>query len=45
MVEPYYQLNDPKGACDRLVDESYKKWKKQGNVVDDINCIVIFLGK
>lgn len=28
MVMPYYQKNDPKGACDKLVKESTKMWEK-----------------
>jgi serine/threonine protein phosphatase PrpC len=28
IVQPYYLLNDPKGACDKLVQISTEWWKK-----------------
>jgi hypothetical protein len=31
------------GAAECLVRESFKKWKKEEESIDDITCIVIFL--
>jgi len=42
MVEPFYINNNVNGACDKIVDESYKRWRKEGMMVDDITCVVIF---
>lgn len=42
MIEPFYLSNDAYGACDKVIEEAYKKWKKEGNVVDDITCVVVF---
>jgi hypothetical protein len=45
MVEGYYQTNNPNGACDKLVDESLKNWKKEDEVVDDITAICVFFNR
>lgn len=43
MVAPFYQQNNPEGACEKLVKESVAHWKKEDEVIDDITCIVAFL--
>jgi serine/threonine protein phosphatase PrpC len=46
LVEPFYKINNHVGASEKLIDESYKKWRLQGGLtVDDITCIVIFFNK
>lgn len=45
MVDSYYVNNNPNGACDKLVDESLKEWKKEDEVVDDITAICVFFNK
>ena len=44
VVVPYWKANDSKGAAEALVRESTTKWKVNEEVIDDITCIVIFLG-
>ena len=39
---PFFFTNDPKGACDELVNLAVKKWKKNDTMIDDITCMVIF---
>ena len=42
LVMPFYEKNDPEGACKKLIDESTKWWNDEDVVVDDITVIVIF---
>ena len=42
MVMPYYQKNDPNGACKELIKKSTEWWNKEDIVVDDITVIVVF---
>ena len=42
-VIPYWENNDPKGACKKLEQVSVEYWKKEDEVIDDITAIVIFL--
>lgn len=44
-VDSYFKAGNPNGACDKLVDESLKNWKKEDEVVDDITAICVFLNK
>lgn len=39
---PFYNKNDPDGACHALIDESTKWWLNEDVVVDDITVIAIF---
>ena len=43
VVYPYYEKNAPDQAAEALVKESFKRWKKEEEVIDDITCIVVFL--
>lgn len=43
MIVPYWEKNDPEGACDRLISESVYHWEKEDEVIDDITIIIIFL--
>jgi len=42
-VWPYWEKNDPQGACDRLYELSVEHWRKEDEVIDDISMYVIFL--
>ena len=42
IVMPFYQNNDPNGACQSLIKESTKLWESEDIVVDDITIIVLF---
>lgn len=43
MIVPFYEANDPDGACEFLIKESVKHWKEEDEIIDDITIIVIFL--
>jgi serine/threonine protein phosphatase PrpC len=43
MVVPFWEKNDPEGACKKIVAESVARWKQEEEVIDDITVIVIFL--
>jgi serine/threonine protein phosphatase PrpC len=43
MVIPFYEKNDPSGACAKLVEEATNWWKKEDEVIDDITVVIIFL--
>jgi hypothetical protein len=45
LVDPFYNTVNPNGACEKLVDESVKFWKKEDEVIDDITCITVFFNK
>ena len=42
IVLPYYQKNDPDGACKALIKEATEWWNKEDIVIDDITVIVVF---
>ena len=39
---PYYEKNDPNGACKELIKTATEFWNQEDIVVDDITCIVVF---
>lgn len=41
----YYNNNNPNGACEKIVDESLKFWKKEDEVVDDITAIIVVFNR
>lgn len=43
IIHPFYLKKNAEGAAESLVRESFKRWKKEEDVIDDITCIVIFL--
>jgi serine/threonine protein phosphatase PrpC len=43
MIVPYWQDNNPEGACERLVNEAVYHWQNEDEVIDDITIIIIFL--
>ena len=43
MVVPYWENNNPEGACEKLIAESVKHWEEEDEVIDDITVIIIFL--
>ena len=43
IIHPFYLKKNAEGAAESLVRESFKRWKKEEDVIDDIPCIVIFL--
>ncbi len=40
----FYGKNDPQAAANAVISESYARWTKSEMSVDDISCIVVFLG-
>ena len=42
IVFPFYKKNNPKGACQSIVNIGNKLWNEEDIVVDDITVIVIF---
>ena len=42
MVMPFYEKNDPNGACKELIKKSTEFWNQEDVVVDDITAIVVF---
>ena len=42
MVMPFYEKNDPTGACKELIKRATEFWNQEDIVVDDITCIVVF---
>lgn len=43
IVYPFYLQKNAEGAAESLVRASFKRWKREENVIDDITCIIIFL--
>lgn len=39
---PFYKDNSPEAAANALVKESYKKWKQEEEVIDDITCVIVY---
>lgn len=44
IIAPFYEINDPDGACERLVEEATIAWQREDDVVDDISVILVFFG-
>ena len=42
IVFPFYEKNDPDGACKALIKEATNFWNNEDIVVDDITVIVVF---
>ena len=42
IVLPFYEKNDPDGACKALIKEATEWWNKEDIVVDDITVVVVF---
>ena len=42
MVKPFYEKNDPSGACKELIKRATEFWNQEDVVVDDITVIVVF---
>ena len=42
MVMPYYEKNDPAGACKELIKKSTEFWNQEDIVVDDITVVIAF---
>ena len=42
LIQPFYEKNDIDGACNKVVEESAKKWKIEDDGQDDITCIIVF---
>jgi len=43
IVYPFFLQKNAEGAAENLVRASFKRWRKEESVIDDITCIVIFL--
>ena len=42
MVMPFYEKNDPNGACKELIKKSTEFWNQEDIVVDDITVVIAF---
>ena len=42
IVMPYYEKNDPNGACKELIKKSTEWWNQEDIVVDDITVVIAF---
>ena len=42
MVMPFYEKNDPSGACKELIKKATEFWNQEDIVVDDITVVVVF---
>ena len=42
MVMPFYEKNDPAGACKELIKKSNEFWNQEDIVVDDITVVIAF---
>ena len=42
MVMPFYEKNDPAGACKELIKKSTEFWNQEDIVVDDITVVIAF---
>jgi len=43
IVFPFFATKNAEGAAEALVRASFKRWRKEESVIDDITCIIIFL--
>lgn len=43
IVYPYFASRNAEGAAEALVRASFKRWRQEENVIDDITCIIVFL--
>jgi hypothetical protein len=43
IVLPFYEKNDPEGACHAVIEESVQSWEREESVIDDITVVIIFL--
>ena len=42
MVMPFYEKNDPNGACKELIKKATEFWNQEDIVVDDITVVIVF---
>ena len=43
IVYPFFLQKNAEGAAESLVRASFKRWKREESVIDDITCIIVFL--
>jgi len=44
IVYPFYREQNAERAAEQLVKAAFKRWRKEeGNSIDDITCIVLFI--
>ena len=43
IVYPFYNSKNAEGAADALVRASFRRWRREESVVDDITCLIVFL--
>jgi serine/threonine protein phosphatase PrpC len=43
IVNPFYEKNDPEGACEAIIKESTERWQKEEIIIDDITVVIIFM--
>ncbi len=44
IVAPFFLKNNAEGAAEAIAIESVKRWKSREEVIDDITCVILFLG-
>ncbi len=44
LVWPFYRKNNAEAAADALAREAHRRWVREEDTIDDITCVVIFLG-
>lgn len=42
IVKNFYELNDPAGCCEYLLQEASERWLKEEKSIDDITISLIF---
>ena len=43
LVVPFWETNNPEGACQKLIEMAVQFWETEDEVIDDITVIVVFL--
>lgn len=44
IVAPFYPKKDAEGAANAIARDAVKRWQSREDVVDDITCVILFLG-
>eukprot|EP00357_Protocruzia_adherens_P032191 CAMPEP_0115046528 /NCGR_PEP_ID=MMETSP0216-20121206/48797_1 /TAXON_ID=223996 /ORGANISM="Protocruzia adherens, Strain Boccale" /LENGTH=581 /DNA_ID=CAMNT_0002429615 /DNA_START=83 /DNA_END=1828 /DNA_ORIENTATION=+ len=43
MIIPFWEQDDPEGACERVIRAATQRWREEDEIVDDITMVVVFL--
>ena len=44
IVAPFFKKNNAEGAAEAIARDAVKRWQSREDVVDDITCVILFLG-